>query len=486
MARSDTTWPWPKQRRCCRDRRRCTIFAGNYTLSASGCHEDGESQGRNLPVTKNGERAGGSGEIHAHEAADAGALNLENIIIRRDGEIVATEGEADVGERITLLTFHRVLAVESFLGSNLLVEQLGKSRREGDQRSAGVEDDASVVEISSRLAEGDGIEIDLPVGLASEWDLDHLTSIVAAVNATKGCLRLGSIVGTAKVKGKDRLVKKTLVDHVVKWWGNVVDGNGIIAEAEDTIEAAKSKGQTRFAGSLSEQLIFDLEVSNTKDVLGDEASHLTRAISDTKFRPVLLVSRRGRRIVLLVEVARNGSAFGARDPKVRASGIENDLEFLRWRSQGNGAEIWSSLAQHRYPAHDSTRTLRIQEILDRNLVRAVSVDGCMSEDVLGRASHGLLTVFVAEGSHVVADVGSTLCKSQTVCGPGRAQRLTHQLGLQRHLLKLHAMHACVGRTQQRSGCENNGVLHRHNHQRVLADESRRKDKLREMQQLGVY
>lgn len=297
------------------------------------------------PITKDSKRTGRSREIHAHETADAGSLDFEDIVVGRDGEVVAAQSEADVWKRVTLVAFDSVLTVESPLGTDLLVEKLSKSGWEGDQRSAGVENDTSVVEISGLLAKSDGIEVDLPVRLATEGNFDQLASIVVAVKTTEGSLRLSTVIRAAEIEGEHRLVNQLLVNHVVEWWRDVVDGNRVIAQTQDAIEATKSKSQTRLAGDFSKELVFDLEVSNPQKVLGDETCNLARAVADAKLGPILLVCRRCGGIVLLMEVASDGSARGAGNPKVGAASVEHNLEFLRWRAQGDSAEVcsWSKI-----------------------------------------------------------------------------------------------------------------------------------------------
>lgn len=51
------------------------------------------------------------GEIHAHERRDTGTLHFKDIVERRDREVVTRQGEAEVGKRIALLAFDRVLPV---------------------------------------------------------------------------------------------------------------------------------------------------------------------------------------------------------------------------------------------------------------------------------------------------------------------------------------------------------------------------------------
>ena len=183
------------------------------------------------------------------------------------------------------------MTVESLLGTNLLVQKLSKGRWQGDQRSASVENDTSVVEIGGLLAKGDGVEVDFPVCLAAEWNLDQLASVVVAVNTTKGSLRLATVIGAAQVEGKDRFINQLLLNHVVEWWRDVVDRNGVITETQDTIKSTKGKSQARLAGGFTEELVLDLKVSNPQNVLGDVACNLARAVADTELGSILLVCR---------------------------------------------------------------------------------------------------------------------------------------------------------------------------------------------------
>ena len=209
--------------------------------------------------------------------------------VERYGNTYAREFPGHVGQTIALVTFDGVLAVEALLRADLLVEELCKSGRKSDQRSTGIEDSASVVELSGVLAKGDGIEVDLPVSLASEREFDHLAGVSTGINTTEGDHRLGLLVGIAKIKCEDGLVEKSLVDHVVEWRRNVVDGNGVVSHTKNAIKSAEGESKTRLARGLTKQLVLDLKVSNLEDIFGDETSHFARAISDTELRAVLLV-----------------------------------------------------------------------------------------------------------------------------------------------------------------------------------------------------
>lgn len=72
-------------------------------------------------IAENSEGTHRLGEVHAHEGRDAGALNLKDVVVSRDGEVVAGEREGEVGQTVTLVALNSVLSVEGLLGTNLLV-----------------------------------------------------------------------------------------------------------------------------------------------------------------------------------------------------------------------------------------------------------------------------------------------------------------------------------------------------------------------------
>lgn len=72
-------------------------------------------------ITQNGQGTNGLREVHAHQRADAGALDLKDVVVGSDGEVVASQGEGEVGQTSALVTVDSVLAVPRLLGANLLV-----------------------------------------------------------------------------------------------------------------------------------------------------------------------------------------------------------------------------------------------------------------------------------------------------------------------------------------------------------------------------
>ena len=241
-------------------------------------------------ITKDGKRAGRGRDIEAHEGRDTRALDLKDVVVGGDGEVVAGEGEAEVRQRVTLVTLNGVLAIVALLGTDLLVQQLSKSAGEGNERSAGVEDGTHVVELGTLLAEGDGVKVNLPVGLTSEGELGELASVVVLVDATEDGLGLSLlVVGVTEVEGEDGLIKQVLGDHLIERRRDLVNTDGIVTQTEDTVESAKGESKTGLLGSFTEELVLNLDVTDLDSVLGDVTLDGTRAVADSEVGAVLLV-----------------------------------------------------------------------------------------------------------------------------------------------------------------------------------------------------
>lgn len=241
-------------------------------------------------VTQNGQGTNGLGEVHAHEAADTRTLDLESVVEGTDSEVVAGESEGDVGQGATLITVHAVLASEALLGTDLLVQELGHGGGQGNERGASVQDNTGVLQLGSAVTEGDGIKVDLPVRLAAERNVDQLASVAALVNTTESGLGLiAFLVGVTKVEGKDGLVQEALVECVVEGRDHLVDGDGVKAQTQDTVETAKGESQTRLLSRLGKVLVLDLQVTNLQGILGHEAAQATRSVLDGELGAVLLV-----------------------------------------------------------------------------------------------------------------------------------------------------------------------------------------------------
>ena len=159
--------------------------------------------------------------------------------------------------------------------------ELGQGGGKGNERSSGIENDARIIELSSLAAEADGIEVDLPVGLAPQWDLGHLASVVRLVDATEddlGFITLG--VGVTEIEGENLLVHEFLINHLVEGRHDLVDADGIVAETEDAIKPTEGKSKTGLFGGLGEVLLLNGEIANGDGVLRHDSAQAAGTILD--------------------------------------------------------------------------------------------------------------------------------------------------------------------------------------------------------------
>lgn len=116
--------------------------------------------------------------------------------------------------------------------------------REGEGRTS-VDGSARGLELESLLAEHDLLNCDLPVSLPPEGNVLDLALVVGRVDSSEGCdtlLRVGS-----EPEGEDGGVEEALLDHVVEGGDDVLDGDVVVGESEDSVcispsSSAHSKG----------------------------------------------------------------------------------------------------------------------------------------------------------------------------------------------------------------------------------------------------
>lgn len=51
----------------------------------------------------------------------------------------------------------------------------------------------------------------------------------------------------------------------------MIDGDGVVAETEDAVEAAKGESKTWLVGGFAKILIFDCQIAYAQDIVGNEA-----------------------------------------------------------------------------------------------------------------------------------------------------------------------------------------------------------------------
>jgi len=181
-------------------------------------------------------------------------------------------------------------------------------------RLTGVNGSASVLELKVIIAKGNLVQFNLPVGLSAHGGVCELALVGGAVDTTKGGLS-SVFLGGSQTESKHRFVNKALVHEVVERRDDVIDSNGVVSEAEDTVESkyrvskrgvqgvergdllAKGEGKTWLLGSLSKVHAIHREVAHLENVVRNEAFHGTRTIVDLKISAVGCVGRRGTGIV---------------------------------------------------------------------------------------------------------------------------------------------------------------------------------------------
>ncbi len=292
-------------------------------------------------IAENGERTNGLRHVEGSKGRDAAATKLQDVVASGQGVVGAGQGKGDIGERVALRAVNGVLATEALLGANLGVEELGKVGGKSVQGRAGIQDDTSVLELSNLVAESNGVKVDLPVSLAAERNVLNLARVVILVNTAKN--GLAALILLTKVKGKDSLVNELLVDHLVEGRDHLVDGDGVIAKTQNTVEATESKSQARLVSGLGKVGVLDLEVTNGDNVVGDEASQAARAVVDLKIAAVLLVSGRRGRVICGVKEASNAAARLRRNPEVGGTSVEDNLEGLGRSTDLDLGEVYGAV-----------------------------------------------------------------------------------------------------------------------------------------------
>lgn len=95
---------------------------------------------------------------------------------------------------------------------------------------------------------------------------------MAGIGTAEGDDRLVAIlVGITQVEAEHGLINKALVDHVVEWRSDPVDGDTAETHTHDAVEATKGESKARLAGSFSKELFLDSHVTDLDIVPRDKA-----------------------------------------------------------------------------------------------------------------------------------------------------------------------------------------------------------------------
>jgi hypothetical protein len=191
---------------------------------------------------------------------------------------------------------------------SLLVQQLGDVAGHDDQTGTGIDRSAGPLQLELFLAKRDLLQLDLPVSLPPERDVIHLALKRVLVDASKNALAT-VLFRRSEPEGEDGLVQQLLVDHVVERRGDLVDGDVVVRQSEDTVKLAKGESETGFLGGLSEQLVLDDQVGDTEVVTRDETFNATGSVLDGELGPVRLVRLGGGRVVLGVKLRESTSRY---------------------------------------------------------------------------------------------------------------------------------------------------------------------------------
>lgn len=113
-------------------------------------------------------------------------------------------------------------------------------------------------------------------------------------------------------------------------------------------------------------------------------------------------------VVLVVEVASNGTTVRRGDPQVGAASVEDDLELLGRVADGNLGEVWIESEADQKAQVKDLHTLSVQEVADSDGVTGLSVHGGLLEHLIGVLLGANTHVLLAESLHVLANVCALL------------------------------------------------------------------------------
>ncbi|GMT05763.1 hypothetical protein PENTCL1PPCAC_27937, partial [Pristionchus entomophagus] len=310
-------------------------------------------------VTEDPEGTCGRRDVHAHESGDAlgdsGVGHLEDIVLALKHEVLSSEVEGDIGEvGDVVATDHELAGLAEFASSDCVVDLVHDVGGSGEERSAGVDDGGD-----GSLGVGDSAhlhlsQVDPPVVLCGERLPCDLSHIVSGISSTEGHLS-SVLVGEASVQisvepeGEDGLGAVILVGpDLVHGLRETINGDRVPSHSEDSVESGGDESESGLGHGASESLGFvravaRLVVAELDDVIDDVSGHGSGSILDREGDVGFGVGAGFGAIVLVVGEAGDvgGGAALARHPQVGGAGIEESLELLSGRSDGDVTVVLS-------------------------------------------------------------------------------------------------------------------------------------------------
>lgn len=144
------------------------------------------------------------------------------------------------------------------MGSDSLIDLRNFFCWAGQQGRTSIGD---AVEVSGHgfASDGQGIDLELPVGLFADWDVEEVALVVVAISAAQGQLATlrSAVRVAAQPEGEHGLLALRVLHQVGERTGDIVDSDRIVAHTKDTIELADEESTTRFDCAFGESLLID-------------------------------------------------------------------------------------------------------------------------------------------------------------------------------------------------------------------------------------
>jgi hypothetical protein len=126
---------------------------------------------------------------------------------------------------------------------------------------------------------------------------------------------------------------------MIKGRNSVLDRDGVIAKTKDTIEACKSKSESRFLDRFGKTLVLDINTADAKSIMTNETFQGTSTILNGKLGAVLDKCVGFGRVITTVKETGDGITVGGRNPKVRGTCIKDNSECLGRCTQFNLTKV---------------------------------------------------------------------------------------------------------------------------------------------------